>query len=79
MDWYIGISRLLFTMDYISLVNMEVATKILHCLLWLEDEESWQSFALSVANAFPSVQSHFFVRIFLINDINPASTYKTSY
>ena len=69
MDWYIGISRLLFTMDYLSLVNMEVATKILHCLLWLEDEESWQSFALSVANAFPSVQSHFFVRIFLINDI----------
>jgi hypothetical protein len=72
MDWYLGISRLLFTMDYISLVNMEVATKILHCLLWLEDEQAWQSFALSVGNTFPSVQSHFFVRIFLINDIQTA-------
>jgi hypothetical protein len=65
MGWYRGICKLLFTMDYISLISMEKATQILYCLLWLEDEESWQSFALSVCNALPSVhQSHFFVQVF---------------
>ena len=66
MGWYRGICKLLFTMDYISLISMEKATQILYCLLWLEDQQSWQSFALSVCNALPSVhQSHFFVQVFI--------------
>ena len=58
---------LVFTMKYVSLVNLEIATKIVHCLLWLEDEQSWQSFALTVCTSFSVSQSHIFLRVFLKN------------
>jgi hypothetical protein len=64
LDLYCSIFRLVFTMDYMSLVNLEEATKIVHCLLWLKDEQSWQSFALSVCKSVDLSQSHLFVRAF---------------
>jgi hypothetical protein len=67
IDWYRGICRILFAMKYVSLVNLEIATKIVHCLLWLEDEQSWQSFALTVCTSFSVSQSHIFLWVFLKN------------
>jgi hypothetical protein len=37
--------------------------------LWLEDEQSWQSFATSVSTAFPSTNTYIFLRLFLKNPV----------
>jgi hypothetical protein len=65
MDWYRSICRILFTMEFVSLVNLDVATRIVNCLLWLEDEESWKQFAQSVCRHFQSSRGNLFVQIFL--------------
>lgn len=60
-NFYRDTSRLFFTLEFVPLVSSRTATPILDCLLWLEDEQCWQSFALSVSAASPS----FFLRVFL--------------
>ncbi|XP_046443523.1 uncharacterized protein LOC124193644 [Daphnia pulex] len=65
MDWYRSTCRILFTMEFVSLVNLDVATRIVNCLLWLEDEESWKQFAQSVCKKFLSSRGNLFVQIFL--------------
>jgi hypothetical protein len=65
MDWYRTICRILFTMEFVSLVNLDVATRIVNCLLWLEDEESWKQFAQSVCKNFLFIRGNLFVQIFL--------------
>ncbi|EFX74642.1 hypothetical protein DAPPUDRAFT_307200 [Daphnia pulex] len=65
MDWYRTICRILFTVEFVSLVNLDVATRIVNCLLWLEDEESWKQFTQSVCKNFLSSRGNLFVQIFL--------------
>jgi hypothetical protein len=65
MDWYRTICRILFTVEFVSLVNLDVATRIVNCLLWLEDEESWKQFAQSVCKNFLFIRGNLFVQIFL--------------
>jgi hypothetical protein len=65
MDWYRSTCRILFTMEFVSLVNLDVATRIVNCLLWLEDEESWKYFTQSVCKNFQSSRGNLFVQIFL--------------
>ena len=67
IELYRGICRLLFNMEYLSLVNLEIAAKIVHCLLWFEDQQSWHSFALSICKSFSLPQSRIFLRNFLQN------------
>ncbi|EFX74647.1 hypothetical protein DAPPUDRAFT_251633 [Daphnia pulex] len=65
MDWYRSICRILFTVEFVSLVNLDVATRIVNCLLWLEDEESWKQFAQSVCRNFQSSRGNLFLQVFM--------------
>ncbi len=66
-NFYRHASRLFFTMEFMPLVKDDGAIRILNLLLWLEDEQSWQSFAISVSTAFPSTSTNLFLRLFLKN------------
>jgi hypothetical protein len=68
-NFYRQASRLFFTMDFVPLVKNEEAMRLLNLLLWLEDEQSWQSFATSVSTAFPSTSTYIFLRLFLDNPV----------
>jgi hypothetical protein len=68
-NFYRGTSRLFFTMKFVPLVKREEAIRLLNLLLWLEDEQSWQSFATSVSTAFPSTSTYIFLRLFLKNPV----------
>lgn len=68
MDWYRIASRILVSReDFVSIVTGESAIKIMNCLIWLDDEESWHSFADRICAFFDSNQSQLFVQVYLKN------------
>lgn len=68
-EWYRDTCRLLVTKDFVSLVKSsgDVSVKIVHCLLSLNDEACWQSFAERICASFASKKNDMFVRLFLRN------------
>ena len=69
LDWYRNLCKVFFDRrDLIALVSTgDLAVKIVHCLVWLGDDQSWQSFVHQFCNSFPSDQSHHFVLVFVNN------------
>ena len=79
LEWYHDLCRRLFNKNFLSLVKpvpsyyakyqikSECAYKIIHCLLWLDDDESWKCFTRQICKSFPSDKSDIFVRAFLLD------------
>ena len=79
LEWYHDLCRRVFNQNFLSLVKpvpsyyakyqikSECAYKIIHCLLWLDDDESWKCFTRQICKSFPSDKSDIFVRAFLLD------------
>lgn len=66
-NWYRDLCRRLFATEVLpsTVSKYLVATRILKCLLWLGDQQSWNSFELYICRKFPAPQCFSFLRIFL--------------
>lgn len=70
LEWYRKTCRWLITQDFtVPLVKSleEVAEKMIRCLFFLNDEQSWESFASQICKSFVSDTSNFFVLQFVKN------------
>ena len=65
MDWYRKTCRILFSKDFLSTTTGKLAVKIVNCLVWVADEESWNLFAEKICASFPSGDSQLFVQVYL--------------
>lgn len=68
-ECYRDACRLLFTKDFVSIVKSSgnLAVLMVNCLLFLNDETCWQSFAQRMCASFATKKNDIFVRIFLTN------------
>lgn len=69
VEWYRDTCQLFLSKDFVTPFNstIDVKLKIVNCLLWLNDEQSWQTFALKICEYFPNEKSFEFFRVFLKN------------
>ena len=69
LNFYRTLCRCFFNRDFVSLINLKADYSInfVHFLLWLADEECWQSFVDKICAAFVSEDSHCILRVFLSN------------
>ena len=69
LNLYRTLCRCFFNRDFVSLINLKADYSInfVHFLLWLADEQCWQSFADKICAAFVSEDSHCILRVFLSN------------
>ena len=69
LECYRDACRLFFTKDFVSLVKSsgDLATKIVNCLVSLNDEVCWQSFVNQICASFATKKNDIFVRVFLEN------------
>jgi hypothetical protein len=68
--WYRDTCRRFFSLNFVPLVKSEVemAAKILNCLLWLNDETCWKNFSFQICESFPSEESNLFVIVIASSD-----------
>ena len=68
LEWYRDLCRRLFSLNFVSLIkSTDDTVKILRCLLWLSDDQSWQSFADKICRSSPSQRCDIVVSAFLTN------------
>lgn len=52
--WYRNTCRRFFCSNFLPVVKSDRVVEILHCLLWLNDDKSWESFRMQICDSFPS-------------------------
>ena len=69
LNFYRALCKCFFNRNFVSLVNLnaDYAINFVHVLLWLADEECWQSFADKICAAFFSRNSNCILSVFLSN------------
>lgn len=69
-SWYLDTCRRFFSLNFVPLVktDLEIIVKIFDCLLWLNDDISWENFAFQVCESFPTEESNLFVVVIVSSD-----------